>query len=99
MAEEFRAKYDDLEKVATQFSKQSEAINSMQQKLKASMSSLKSGWIGVGSDAFFAEMEQTVLPASNRLKEVLGAASAVTKQISQLSRTAEEEASSRFRTQ
>ncbi len=98
MAEEFRCQYDEMEKVAAQFAKQSEAINSMLQKVRGSMNNLKSGWIGRGSEAFFAEMQNTVLPASTRLKTALQEGSAVTKNIVQTVKTAEQEASAPFKT-
>jgi len=99
MAEEFRAQYDELEKVAAQFAKQSQAIQSTLQKVRGSMNNLKSGWIGRGSDAFFSEMGNVVLPATTRLQNALQEASAVTKTIVQTVKTAEQEASAPFKTQ
>lgn len=97
MADEFKAQYDELEKISTQFAKQSEAINGMLQKVRGSMNNLKSGWIGRGSDAVFNEMQNVVLPASTRLKEALQEGSTTTKNIVQTVKTAEQEASSPFK--
>lgn len=98
MADEIRADYDRLEQVANQFANQSQAVGQMLQKVRGSMDPLEGGgWIGRGSDAFFAEMNDEVLPASQRLQEALDEASRVTKQIIQTVKQAEEEASSPFR--
>ncbi len=98
MADEIRVDYDRMEQVAAQFANQSQAIQQMLQKVRGSMDPLESGgWVGRGSDAFFAEMQSEVLPATERLQQALDEASRVTKQIVQTVRQAEEEACSPFR--
>ncbi len=98
MADEIRANYEQLENVAARFASQSQAIQTMLQKVKGSMSKLKDGgWIGQGSDAFFNEMNSVVLPASQRLQNALQEGSQVTKTIVQTVKQAEEEAASPFR--
>lgn len=96
MAEEIKAKYDELEQVAARLAKQSQAIQHMLEKVHNSMNQLKTGWEGRGSEAFFTEMEHEVLPASTRLKTVLDEASHVTKEVSQKFKQAEQEASALF---
>ena len=72
--------YDQLEMVSNQFSNQANMVSQMLQNVNRSMSSLESGgWIGRGSDAFFGEMHNIVLPASQRLYEALEEANRVTK--------------------
>lgn len=96
--DEIQADYDRLEQIANQFANQSQAIQQMLQSTKGAMDPLQGGgWIGRGSDAFFSEMQGEVLPASERLKEALDEAGRVTKQIVQIVKQAEEEASSPFR--
>ena len=98
MADEIQADYDQLEEVANRFANQGQAIEEMLQKVQASMGKLEDdGWIGLGSDAFFGEMHDEVLPATNRLLEALNDASEVTKMISRIIKNAEEEAAAPFR--
>ncbi len=98
MSDEIRADYDQLEQVAGQFSTQAEAIQQMLQTVRSSMDKLEDdGWIGRGSDAFFAEMHDEVLPAVLRLYDSLMDANQVTKDIVQTMQDAEDEASSPFR--
>jgi len=98
MADEIRVDYDRMEQLAAQFANQSQAVQQMLQKIRSSMDPLESGgWVGRGSDAFFAEMQSEVLPATERLRQALDEASRVTRQIVQTVRQAEEEACAPFR--
>ncbi len=98
MYDEIRADYDQLEQVASQFANQSQAIQQMLQNVRGSMDPLEGGgWIGRGSDAFFAEMQSEVIPANERLQQALDEANRVTKQIVQVVKQAEDDASSPFR--
>jgi WXG100 family type VII secretion target len=99
MSDEIRADYEQLQQLASRFSQQSQSVQQMLQRVRSSMDKLESGgWIGRGSDAFFSEMQQEVLPASERLRQALDEASRTTQNIVNTVRQAEEEASSRFRT-
>ncbi len=99
MSDKIEANYDELEQIASRFANQSQANQQMLQKVRGSYSKLEDGgWIGRGSEAFFAEMNGEVLPAVERLLQALDEAGRVTKQIVQTVRQAEEEASSPFRT-
>ena len=98
MFDEIRADYDQLDQVASQFANQSQAIQQMSQNIRSSMDPLEGGgWIGRGSDAFFAEMQSEIIPANERLEQALDEASRVTRQIVQIVKQAEDEASSPFR--
>ena len=99
MADEIRADYRQLAQVATQFSRQASAVNQMRQQVKRSMNALQGNWIGHGSEAFFAEMNDKVLPGTNRLYKALQDASKITKQISQLVQQAEQDAAAPFKAQ
>ena len=98
MTDRIEADYDRMGKIASQFSGQADQIQEMLQKVKGSMDNLENGgWIGRGSDSFFAEMHDEVLPASERLQQALTEASEVSKKIVQVLKDAEEEAGSPFK--
>ncbi len=98
MSDEIRADYQQLAQVATQFSRQATAINRMRADVKRSMNSLQGNWIGKGSDAFFSEMNDKVLPATQRLYKALQEANKITKQMAQVVQQAEEDAAAPFKT-
>jgi WXG100 family type VII secretion target len=98
MADQVRADYEQLAQVASQFSNQAEVVQEMLEKIRSSMDKLENdGWVGRGSDAFFSEMQNEVIPATQRLIQVLGEASRATNDISQTMQQADEEASAPFR--
>ncbi|HFQ94866.1 MAG TPA: WXG100 family type VII secretion target, partial [Anaerolineae bacterium] len=98
MAEVVRVDYEALAKIADRFGREAEAIEEMLQKVRGSMTPLQNGgWVGRGSEAFFAEMEGEILPAVRRLADALGQANTVSGQIGELMQGAEEEACSPFR--
>ena len=99
MADEIRADYRQLQQVASQFSRQASAVNQMRQQVKRNMNSLQNNWIGHGSEAFFSEMNDKVLPGTDRLYKALQEASKITKQISQLMQQAEQDAAAPFSAQ
>jgi WXG100 family type VII secretion target len=97
MSDEIRADYNQLEQVSSRFQNQSQSIEQMCRTVQASMQKLESGWVGEGSQAFFQEMQSTILPAVNRLQTALSNASQATRTIAQTVKQAEEEASAPFR--
>lgn len=97
MADEIKADYDQLDQIANKFANQAQEIQQMMQQVRGGMDKLHSDWIGRGSNAFFSEMRDKVLPATLRLQQALEEASRVTKEISQTMQQADEEASSPFR--
>jgi len=99
MAEEIRADYDQLDEVANRFAKQAQVAEQLKKSLQSKMEPLENGdWIGQGSDAFFEEMNSDIMPAVERLIDVLQDASAVAKEIIQKLKQAEEEAQQPFAT-
>lgn len=97
MIDVIRVDHDALVQIANRFNQQSEAAASMFHAARSTMEPLASGgWIGQGSDAFFAEMNSDILPAIQRLTDALAQAGAVTTQISALMQQADEEASVGF---
>jgi WXG100 family type VII secretion target len=92
-----QAQYDELEAVAGRFGKQAEAQLAMRKTLKIHAERLRGGgWQGVGATAFYAEMDGKVFPALDRLVAALNEAQKVTRQISALVRSAEQEAARLF---
>lgn len=96
MAQIIEANYEALDQVVARFMQQSESAEQMLQSVRSHMESLQGEWIGEGSDAFFAEMSDEVLPACDRLVQALQAASEVTRQTATVMLNAEEEASGAF---
>jgi WXG100 family type VII secretion target len=98
MVDEIRADYEQLEQVANRFVNQSQAIEGMLRSVRSRFEKLEQGdWIGLGADAFFAEMRGEVLPAVTRLIEALAEGSQVTKEIGQHMQQAEDQGSAVFR--
>lgn len=98
MAEVIRVDYEALAKIADRFGQQSEAVADMLTVVRGAMKPLESGgWVGRGSDAFFAEMNGEILPAVQRLADALGQANVVSRQIGELMQGAEDEACTPFR--
>lgn len=98
MFDQVEANYDQLDQVSSQFANQADAVQQMLQQVRASLSQLENGgWIGDAADAFFAEMNQVVLPATWRLQNALEEGSQATKDISQTFQQAEEDASGPFK--
>lgn len=96
MGDEIKADYDQLEQIASRFSNQAQVVEQLLGTLRCSMENLKGGWIGRGSDAFFAEMNDEIVPAILRLQDALQQGSEVTRMIIDIMRRADEEASTLF---
>ena len=93
-----RADYEALQQIATRFANQAETNKADLQKVRQAMDQLRNeGWVGRGSEAFFAEMDDVVLPGAQRLIQTLEEASRVTHQLAHVVQQAEEEASKLFK--
>ena len=93
-----RADHDDLKTIQTTFNSQGEALEKMNQDIKACLETLEGGdWIGKGAKAFLAEMKGSVMPSLGRLRNAMSEASRITNQISQTMQQAEDDASNVFR--
>lgn len=96
-SERIEADYDKLAQVSQVFDQSHETIQTMLTRVTNCMETLRSdGWIGRGSDAFYEEMSDLVLPQVKRLSEALDLASQVTTQISETVQEAEEQAGNCF---
>lgn len=93
-----QAQYQTLQEISGRFAKQSEQTTSMISQLQDHLRALQDGgWVGRGADGFFQEMGNEVLPATRRLADALSESQAVTLQIIQVLREAEDEAAQPFR--
>jgi WXG100 family type VII secretion target len=88
-----QADYEKLDTLARRFSEQSESCHQLFQQVAAKARDLQEeGWEGRGSAAFYAEMEEYVMPAMRRVVRALAAGGTVTSKIRDVMRQAEEEA-------
>ncbi|MBN1285484.1 MAG: WXG100 family type VII secretion target [Anaerolineae bacterium] len=93
MAGKIQARYDELDDVANHFAQEAAEVEQMQQRVRSAIANLQDGgWIGDAADAFYAEMEDEVLPAVQRLAEALEEANSTVKKISTILSNAEQEA-------
>lgn len=98
MADEIKAEYDQLEQVASRFSNQSQAMEDSLRDLRSKFEKLEGGgWIGLGADAFIAEMNDEIIPAMTRLINALAEGNRLTNEVSRTIQAAEDEASGTFR--
>jgi WXG100 family type VII secretion target len=92
-----RADYDALRQMAADWRQQANDTARSLQQIRSQFQTLESGdWVGKGATAFFGEMNSQVLPTLKRLADALSAAGDTTQQISQLMKTAEDEAAKCF---
>lgn len=91
-----QANYETLEKVADLFSTCSSITEDMLRQVTSKMDDLRPNWIGRGSDAFFGEMEDDVLPQVRRIKSALDESMSTTQRIIEILQDAEERAGGMF---
>lgn len=92
-----QANYESLERTAQRFAQQAEEQTQLARAVDRAFAPLHNGgWIGRGSQAFFAEMHTEVMPALQRLIAALHEAEDVTAQMRQLMHEAEAEAARLF---
>ena len=98
MGDRFRGDYGELQKTASTFGKEAEAIGQMNKNIDSKMSTLKDGkqWVGKGADKFYGEMESAIKPALKKLYNALTEAARITQQIAQITKQAEDESSKIF---
>lgn len=97
MHDTIQANYEGLEAISGRFGQQEAMVDQMLQQVISAVEKLQGGgWIGHGSNAFFAEMSDNVVPGVRRLGLALAEASLVTQQIAALLQDADEQASAPF---
>ncbi len=88
-----RADYDQLKQVASTFGKNADSCKQTLQNIISNKETLQGGdWIGQGANAFYQEMDETVVPTLRRLINALDSAARSASQISSIMKNAEEEA-------
>jgi WXG100 family type VII secretion target len=96
-ADVIQTNYDALEAIAQKFGQEAESNTELNGRVQQAVQSLEQGgWEGQGANAFFAEMDQTINPALQRLIHALEEAQSVTLKIKQVIQQAEKEASAPF---
>src|SRR5258706_1390639 len=89
-----RANYDQLKQVATTFGKSSDECKRTLQNIRSNKDTLHGGdWVGQGANAFYKEMDDSVLPTLQRLVSALDTAQRSIAQISSVMQGAEQQAS------
>jgi WXG100 family type VII secretion target len=97
MAEKIEVSYDQLERFFNDFSRMEGSITTLHKSTEAKVDHLHGGeWIGRGSDKFFEEMQNEILPAMMRLAQALGEAANAVREIAQIYSQAEEETQSYY---
>jgi WXG100 family type VII secretion target len=92
-----RAHYNDLQQASQAFNNEAHTIGSMYNQLKGRTEDLHGkGWQGLGSDAYFREMEGTVLPAIKRLEAALNSMGSTIKQVHDIFHNAESDVNQLF---
>ena len=97
MAEQIRVNYETLQQIENRFVQLENQVQDMEGKIKTHVAALQQGgWIGRGSDAFYAEMGDSVLPAIGRLGRALEEGGQAVNRVARVFSESEEEARSGF---
>jgi len=97
MADVTRVDYDQLKEIAGRFSNQANLYEGLTRQTRGYVDELhNNGWIGRGSDAFFSEMQDLVIPAMERLRQALEEAGQMTNVIAEIFGAAEQDAQGNF---
>ena len=82
-----QAQYEQLEGIAQRFGGQVDATTALRDRVRQQMDALKNGgWEGKGSAAFFAEMDNDISPAVDRLIQAFQTAQSATLEVRTLFR-------------
>jgi WXG100 family type VII secretion target len=97
MAKIRKLNYDDLNSIVGKFRSEAQEIDGLLKQTKSKVEGLHNNqWVGQGSEKFFGEMEQSVLPALGRLVGALGHAGDVAQKIADTIRRFDDETKSFF---
>lgn len=89
-----RSHFANLAQIAQSFSREAESTKQSTDDIKSKMEQLRGGdWKGDAANKFYAEMDGAVLPALKRLGTALEQAGTITKKISDLMKTTEQQTS------
>lgn len=97
MADKTEVDYDQLQTFMQKFYSESEEYDALTKRTNSMVEDLHGGgWVGRGSDSFYAEMEDVVIPAMQRLVQALREAGQITQKIAEIFNQAEEESQGQF---
>jgi WXG100 family type VII secretion target len=97
MAQIRKLNYDDMTNIVGKFKSEGQEIDALLKQTKGKVEALHNNqWVGQGSEKFFGEMEQSVLPATSRLVDALAHAADVAQRIADTIRRFDEETKSFF---
>jgi len=92
MAERISVNYEELEQISKLFDQQFDRTEDLVKTIRACMEQLQSGgWIGLGAESFYAEMEELVFPGLDRLCQAFQMASETTMQAAERYAEAEDQ--------
>ncbi|MFD3163072.1 WXG100 family type VII secretion target [Herpetosiphon sp. NSE202] len=74
--------YEQVNQVVERWQTQYDRVDSLKQTLQITYKQLQADWQGQAAQAFFKEMDRTVLPVLERLKKTIAEAKSTTLQIS-----------------
>ncbi|MCE7949204.1 MAG: WXG100 family type VII secretion target [Chloroflexi bacterium CFX4] len=96
-APKIQADYSSLGDIAKHFASKAQETNNLIQTVGRCIESLqRGGWLGKGANQFYAEMQNEVSPAMQRLRAALDDASSATSRIAQAMEQHEREAGALF---
>ena len=97
MPDQIQVNYEVLNEMENKFVQLADEVQEMANKIKSRDNSLRQGgWIGRGSDAFYAEMDDLVMPAIARLKRALDEGGQALNRMARIFDEAEQEGQSGF---
>lgn len=98
MAEKSEVNYEQMGNIVKRFQTEADGVNQLLGQVRSRVEGLHgNGWIGRGSDQFFSEMEQLILPSLTRLVNALHAAGSAADNISKIYKNAEEQGKGAFK--
>jgi WXG100 family type VII secretion target len=93
-----RADYEQLGDTAVVFRHHAHETRDLLHRIRRALEELRGGgWVGQGAAAFYAEMDEEILPAIEKLILSLDEADLTTRQIARIFQIAEEEAAASVR--
>ncbi len=92
-----RSDRDGLKEVEGTFNNEAQRVEQFSRDIMGKMDKLKGGdWIGEAATKFYERMEGEVIPELNRLRDAMGEAAKLTKDISQIMQDLEDRSSRIF---
>jgi WXG100 family type VII secretion target len=89
--------YDELSQVSKLFRDDGDNLAQVYSTLRTELQALQHDWVGEAAEAFFAEMEEVLLPALKRTYEALHLSSDMTREIMKLIHDADQETGGYFK--